>query len=71
MGQMDEAIEAFRQAIRLKPAFVDSYLGLADALARTGRQEEARQTLDQALELSPHDGRAIRLRQRYGLRPMP
>jgi Flp pilus assembly protein TadD len=41
----------FRETIRLKPDFAEGYVGLARALAMTGRIDEARQQYERALAL--------------------
>lgn len=52
-GQSPE--EDLRRAIRKDPTNKDNYLKLSDMLSRTGKQEEAEETLRQALDVSGGD----------------
>ena len=63
-----DAIQSFREAIRLNSGFVDSYLGLADALARNGDMAGARDAIQSALRLRPEDPRAHQIIDIHGLR---
>ncbi len=53
MGRTDEAVEPFREAIRLYPNAYP-YWGLGWALTRLNRFDEAKEVLEQALALSDH-----------------
>jgi adenylate cyclase len=51
--EYEAAVEAAKQAIRSYPEFPLPYRWLAAALGQTGRVEEARQALEQALAIAP------------------
>lgn len=53
LGQWNEAIACYRQALAHNPANAAVHNNLALALARAGRREEAEQALRQALQLDP------------------
>ena len=57
-GQTNEAIEAYRAALALDPAFVAAALNLADAQRSVGREDEAEQTLRAALKRAPQSAPA-------------
>ena len=61
-GQLDLALEEFREALRLDPEFADAHLHLALALERTGRAREAMASYMDALRLRPAS-----IESRYGL----
>lgn len=62
------ALEHFRSAVRRDPDFLDAHVKLANALARSGRLDEAVEELDRALELAPDDhGRELRLKRATAL----
>jgi DNA-binding transcriptional MerR regulator len=48
-----EAIEAYRQAIRLDPSFADAFCNLGSVLFNQGRRELARAEFERAVELEP------------------
>jgi protein O-mannosyl-transferase len=52
-GRNQEAIEYFRQALRLQHNYLDAHINLADALDQIGRPYEAIEQYRQALSLSP------------------
>lgn len=54
-GDMPGAIAAWRQALRLQPAFLDASLNLAVALAQTGNTDEAVKLLTAALAAHPRE----------------
>ena len=58
LGRHDEAIRHFRNALGCDPNYVASYTALADLLSRRGETTEARQLLQQAIDLNPSDPRA-------------
>jgi arylsulfatase A-like enzyme len=51
-GRLEEAIDAFRRARALEPGAPDLALALADALARAGQAEAAREQADAAVVLA-------------------
>jgi len=53
-GRFDEAIECYRQAIRIKPDFSDALNGLGIALATEGRLEEAIGNFRKAIQVNPN-----------------
>ena len=51
MGNYEEAVAAYQQAIETQPEMYDAYIGLGVLYELQGQQEEARQTLAKAEEL--------------------
>lgn len=49
-GQLQEALENYRHAVRLKPDFIDGYINLAAALVAAGDMEQAVQAYVTALQ---------------------
>jgi Flp pilus assembly protein TadD len=62
-GNTTLAEEGFRAAFEAEPQNPTIGRDLALFLAHTGRTEEARTVLDQALELSPDDKRLLEVRE--------
>jgi tetratricopeptide (TPR) repeat protein len=52
LGQQDEAIKAFKEAVRLQPEYGAAYYNLGIAAGTAGRDKEAVEALRQALRLS-------------------
>jgi len=52
-GRLDEALAAYREAIRLNPAYDTAYYNMGITLSRQGRQQEAIAAYRQALHLKP------------------
>ena len=52
-GQLAEALENYRHAVRLKPDFIDGYINLAAALVAAGDMEGAVQAYVSALQYNP------------------
>ena len=52
-GQLQEAIEHYQQALRLKPDYAEAHNNLGTALVDTGRPQEAIEHYRQALRLNP------------------
>ena len=52
-GQLQEALENYRHAVRLKPDFIDGYINLAAALVAAGDMEQAVQAYVTALQYNP------------------
>lgn len=52
-GQLQEALENYRHAVRLKPDFIDGYINLAAALVAAGDTEQAVQAYITALQYNP------------------
>ena len=52
-GQLQEALENYRHAVRLKPDFIDGYINLAAALVAAGDMEGAVTAYIQALQYNP------------------
>jgi protein O-mannosyl-transferase len=50
----DEAIEAFTQAVRLRPGYVDAYNNLGAAYSKKGMYDDARKTFLRLIEVDPH-----------------
>ncbi len=57
-GCPKEAIEAFRNAIRINPAFALAHNNLGNALQATGKADEAITAFQQAVKLSPNYAQA-------------
>jgi len=49
---MESAATAFREAIRLKPDYVDAYMSLGSALAFDGKWKDAREAWNEAERIS-------------------
>lgn len=58
-GDPDAALTAYRLALRDNPGSDKAYLGLGMALKSVGRTEDAKQAIDQALDLNPHLASAL------------
>ena len=52
-GGIDKAIEDFDKAIQLNPKLADAHLWRGVALRKSGKNPEARKSLEKALELNP------------------
>ncbi len=52
-GHYEQAIQLFKEALRISPALVLVRLNLAVALVHEGRKAEARSVLEKALEFNP------------------
>ncbi len=52
-GEAQLAEDAYRRALRIDRQFIPAYLNLADLYRQQGREDEARDTLDNALRLAP------------------
>lgn len=55
LGDYQRSIEALNVALRLNPGLAQAYCGLGDALAYSGRSDEAMPNFDEAIKLSPQD----------------
>jgi len=60
-GRFQEAIEAYKQAVRIRPDYAEAHLGLGSAYFYSGRYPEAIEAYEQALRIRPdyaeaHDG---------------
>lgn len=54
-NKIDEAVEAFRKAVELKPDLAEAYINLGLLFFRQDKTEEAEKALLKALELKPED----------------
>ena len=52
-GQLEEALQNYRHAVRLKPDFIDGYINLAAAQVAAGEMEGAVQAYVSALQYNP------------------
>ena len=52
-GQLQDALENYRHAVRLKPDFIDGYINLAAALVASGDGEQAVQAYVSSLQYNP------------------
>lgn len=64
-GQLQEALENYRHAVRLKPDFIDGYINLAAALVAAGDMEGAVQSYVSALQYNPVSLDAYRMATHY------
>ena len=55
IGELEKAVELYRQTISLDPNFVDGWHALGMALMKLGHYEEAIQAGKKATELNPND----------------
>lgn len=55
MGRVDQAIDAYKQAIRLLPDQIFAWNNLGNLCARIGRNDEAIVTFSKAIECNPED----------------
>ena len=53
-GKLDEALESFQNAVRLRPNFAEAHNSLGNILRRKGRLDEAVASLHEALRLKPN-----------------
>jgi TolB-like protein/DNA-binding winged helix-turn-helix (wHTH) protein/Flp pilus assembly protein TadD len=53
LGNLDEAVKVYEQAVALDPLRANSHLGLGNTLYIAGRYDEARAEMQKALELNP------------------
>ncbi len=59
-GKLADAIDQFREAIRLRPTYVEAHNNLGTALAFQGKRDEAVEQFQQALTLQPEYAEARR-----------
>ena len=59
LGQHDDAIREFRQALSIAPRYPDLRVRLVTALREAGRTEEARNEVDAFLEETPENAAAL------------
>ena len=52
-GKLKEAVEAFKQAIRIKPDYPEAYYNLGIAYSQMNMYQEALQALKQSIRLNP------------------
>ena len=52
-GEYELALAAYQQALRIAPSYVPALINLADFYRSSGREVEAKQQLQQALEVAP------------------
>ena len=53
LNELNEAIRALHKSLAIKPASANARLALGDALARSGRMEEARKQYEQQIKQTP------------------
>jgi len=58
LGRHEEAIEAYKQAIRIKPDYVDAHIWLGNAYSDLARYEEAVSAYQQAINIKPDNASA-------------
>ena len=59
-SELEAALEAFRKAIEINPAFTNAHLALGTLLLQTGRYEEAETSYRNVLKLDPRNGAALK-----------
>ena len=57
-GRLDEAIEAYRNHIRLNPNHLDTHYNLGVLYKSMGLRNEAKKEFEIALQLNPNDANA-------------
>jgi tetratricopeptide (TPR) repeat protein len=57
-GDYREAAEAFKNALRLRPDYVQALTGLGEALGKLGQSDQAEAALKQAIRIKPDDAGA-------------
>jgi Flp pilus assembly protein TadD len=57
---LDEAIEHYSEAVRLRPDYAEAYNNLGTALARKGNAASAARAFARAIEIRPSYDAAIR-----------
>jgi tetratricopeptide (TPR) repeat protein len=55
--KLEEALDAFRKAVELKPDFAEAHINLGLLLYRQGKADEAEKALLKALELKPEESK--------------
>ncbi|ALA59992.1 tetratricopeptide repeat protein [Nitrospira moscoviensis] len=58
-GHFEEAANALRQCVTVKPTYSAAYYAWAQSLHKLGRLEECRQVSDQGIEVSKKNGDAM------------
>ncbi len=58
-SRFDDAAEALRQCIRVKPSYSAAYYALAQSLHKLGHLEECRTVCSTGIEVSTHNGDAM------------
>jgi Tfp pilus assembly protein PilF len=58
-GQLDEALEDFAEAIKIRPDYANAYNNLGVVLARKGQLDDAIQHFTVALRIAPGDTKVI------------
>ena len=56
-GRLDAAVGRYREALRLRPGFLEAQYGLAAALRHLGRHDEATAAFEAAMRLAPDSAR--------------
>jgi predicted O-linked N-acetylglucosamine transferase (SPINDLY family) len=59
LGRIHDAIDAYREALRINPRYPDALTNLATALHLTGQLDEARKYFEEALRLQPAHADAL------------
>jgi predicted Zn-dependent protease len=58
-GSFEEAAQALRQCVTVKPSYSAAYYALAQSLQRLGRIDECRSVCDTGIEVSTKNGDAM------------
>ena len=53
LGKLEEAVEAYRKAIALKPEYADAYYNMGNALKEQGKLDEAIEAYSKAQKINP------------------
>lgn len=67
LGQISPASEAFDNARRLKPDYWPPYVAWAEAMAKRGLKEEAKASIETAVDRMPNEPRVIELALKLGV----
>lgn len=54
----DKAAEAYKKAVRMRPGFVEAYIGLARLYSESGKREEAANTIKEIRKIRPRSAEA-------------
>ena len=53
-GRLDDAIDAYKKSISLKPDYAETYSNMGNVLLAQGRLDEAIEVLEKSISLNPN-----------------